>query len=501
MRVSLKGMVVSESWFNRLVIAAISLGFLAVIAAGFAATLTILENSRYAFWVNHTYRVERLVSEYRVLEEQAESARRGYLLRTDPVVQRTLEQAVAGIIPTLEKIRRLTADNGIQQRNIAHAMALNARHIVSLKQTLALVRAGRRDEALRAFNDPSDTVLIREIRAGAAAMMAREDQLLGYRDDAQEGSLRQFFIILGGAGLLLLAVGVVSVLVIRGYTRDLTTSRDQLRALNANLEGAVRERTVDLQRANDEIQRFAYIVSHDLRSPLVNVMGFTAELETAAKSLGRMVDRVEEMAPDKLEREWVEAAREDLPEAIGFIRTSTQKMDRLINAILRLSREGRRPITSERLDLRDLLKGIADSMRHRADELGAEIIVGSPIPDIFSDRVAIEQVFSNIVENAIKYLKPGRPGRIEISGKLEKGRALIEVKDNGRGVDPRDHERIFDLFRRSGVQDQPGEGIGLAHTRALAYRLGGTITVQSQLGEGATFLVNLPTVYAGEQRA
>ena len=75
---------------------------------------------------------------------------------------------------------------------------------------------------------------------------------------------------------------------------------------------------------------------------------------------------------------------------------------------------------------------------------------------------------------------------------------LIRIADNGRGIDPRDHERIFDLFRRSGRQDQPGEGIGLAHVRTLAYRLGGTINVTSQLDEGATFIIDLPLIYTGD---
>jgi len=75
-------------------------------------------------------------------------------------------------------------------------------------------------------------------------------------------------------------------------------------------------------------------------------------------------------------------------------------------------------------------------------------------------------------------------------------RVILSVIDNGRGIDPRDHQRVFDLFRRSGSQDQPGEGIGLAHVRALAYRLGGTIDVQSTLGEGATFRLNLPALLA-----
>jgi signal transduction histidine kinase len=498
MGLSLKGMNVTDRWFNRLVVASVTLGFIAIIAAGIAATSSILTNEQHSDWVNHTYIVEREVSRYRVLEERAEGARRGYLLRRDTGVSQTLSETMDGILPTLDRLMRMTADNGIQQRNIAYAKQLSRRHLASIRRSIDLVDSGRRAQALDEFNSAATLAVIRGIRAQAEVMMERENQLLAMRTRAQENSLRQFFLILGAAGILLVVVGGGSIWMILHYTRDLASSRDQLRALNANLEGAVRERTVDLQRANDEIQRFAYIVSHDLRSPLVNVMGFTAELENAAKALGRLVDKVEEVVPEKVEQEWKDAARLDLPEAISFIRTSTQKMDRLINAILRLSREGRRPITPEHLDMRDLLQSIADSMKHRIDEIGAEIIVGSPMPDLHSDRLAIEQIFSNIIENATKYLQPGRPGRIEITGGIENGRIVIDIKDNGRGIDPRDHERVFDLFRRAGLQDQPGEGIGLAHTRALAYRLGGTINVRSQLGDGATFRVILPKVFAGE---
>ena len=116
------------------------------------------------------------------------------------------------------------------------------------------------------------------------------------------------------------------------------------------------ERTADLTRANDEIQRFAYIVSHDLRSPLVNVMGFTAELETATGQLRALVDRAEAEAPHLLASDDAAAAREDLPEAIGFIRTSTQKMDRLINAILQLSRQGRRVLMPAPVDVASVVE-------------------------------------------------------------------------------------------------------------------------------------------------
>lgn len=498
---SLRRKIVSDRWFNRLVVGAFVLGFLALLGAGFAATQAILQNQGQTRWVNHTYQVERSISRFRVLVERLEAARRGYLLRNEHGLSRTFTETANQIGPALAEMRLLSEDNPRQQANIEAITALTKAHMDTLARSVALVSAGKREEAVATFNQGASLDLIRAIRASADRMLAEEDRLLQIRNAEQRESLVRFFIILAASGVLLVVVSGGSIFVIIRYTNDLTGSRDALARLNENLEGAVRERTGDLQRANDEIQRFAYIVSHDLRSPLVNVMGFTAELEAASKRLSAMMDRVDERAPDIVDADDRLAAREDLPEAIGFIRTSTQKMDRLINAILRLSREGRRPITPERLDMNVLMASVVGTLRHRIDELGIELTVAPGLPGLTSDRLAVEQVMANIVENAIKYLDPARPGRIEIRGQRNGPRASFAIVDNGRGIDPKDHERIFDLFRRSGKQDQPGEGIGLAHTRALAYRLGGTISVESELGKGATFRINLPIHYADEQKA
>ena len=525
MRLTLKNVAVTEGWFNRLVIGAVALGFFVLLVAGLAAFQAVRDNQFHAQWVNHTFEVEHALADFDALMERAETGRRGFLLSGAPNAALTFDESRRQLGPALRRLRYLTRDNSRQQANLATLTALAARDVSAMDISVAQVRAGHRDQAIRSFQATIPLKMMRKIRGQLDAMRAEESRLLTIRNQAQADTLHFFHGTVVIAGIILVMVAAGSIWVISRYTRDLTASRDELRLLNADLEGAVRERTTDLQRANDEIQRFAYIVSHDLRSPLVNVMGFTAELESAGKQLARMMDRVEQQAPDLVDKEAqlairedlpeaigfirtstqkmdrLIAIREDLPEAIGFIRTSTQKMDRLINAILRLSREGRRAITPEKLDMGALVQGIADTHRHRLDECEIDFSIVGRLPTITSDRLAVEQILGNIVDNAIKYMPPGRRGRIEIRGHSDGQRAIFEVADNGRGVDPKDHDRIFDLFRRSGAQDRPGEGIGLAHTRALAYRLGGTIVVESELGRGATFRISLPVAFIGEQGA
>ena len=483
----------SDRTANALVLAAVVSGFLLLMGIGLAGIVVMERNLRFTELVAHTYEVQDAISEYRVLNERMETARRGYLLSANPRFSTVFEQMTTLAPAALQRIGDLTQDSPAQQARFARAKALAQDQISLAKASVANRQASAADFAEDRVVD--DTRALRDL---SQEMAKDEAAKLVQRNRERINSVEQLIVLVALGGLLTLGIAVGSLWVIWRYTRDLTRSRDELGRLNENLEDEVAARTVELSRANEEIQRFAYIVSHDLRSPLVNVMGFTSELEAAAKPLGALVERVETEAPELLHPDAKLAVTSDLPESLGFIRASTQKMDRLINAILRLSREGRRVLTPERVDLADLLAGVAASLRHRADELGATIEIEPGMPAVVSDKLALEQIFSNLVENALKYLKPDRPGQILVRAHRRGERVLVEVADNGRGVDPRDHARIFDLFRRSGVQDQPGEGIGLAHVRALAYRLGGVVTVESALDAGATFRVSLPATLSTE---
>ena len=489
-----------EGRIGRALIVLLSLGFLALIGAGVAAGWVTGQNQLHAGWVAHTYEVELAIANARRLMEQGETTRRGYLLVPEYDAFRTGNlDAERAFDAERRRLGALTRDNPVQRANLVELDAQMRALRQARAASLAQVAGGDAPGAIEQFTRETGLRRMARVRELFDTMQATERALLAERDRDLQRSVRVFYIVLVVAGVLLLLVALVTFATVSRYTNDLATSRDILQQLNDSLEEIVGERTADLSRANEEIQRFAYIVSHDLRSPLVNVMGFTAELDAATDQVRALIDRAEADAPELLTEDVKLAAREDLPEAIGFIRTSTQKMDRLINAILQLSRQGRRVLAPEPVDVAAVVDGIRGSLQHRLGDEGASIEVAGELPAIVTDRLAIEQILSNLIENAVKYRHPERPVRVTVSGGGDGARAWIAVSDNGRGIDARDHERVFDLFRRSGQQDQPGEGIGLAHVRALAYRLGGTIDLRSTLGEGATFRVSLPATLLQDQ--
>ncbi|MBE7217458.1 MAG: CHASE3 domain-containing protein [Caulobacteraceae bacterium] len=477
---------------RRGLVGALAVGLIGLLAMVGVAIWLTGQQRLSTYWVHHTYDVESGISDLQTEVEKIENARRGYLLDQTAIPLGVYRQAAANIPPMIAHVQQLTRDNPRQQANIGRLRPLIEAKLVRVKETIDLAQAGEVRRAVDAYVASHDPPLMVALRNSLHDMRAEEARLLNIRLGKQRADSLALLatVILTAVVVVVVAIGCLAL--IMRYARDLGRSQESLRRLNEGLEAAVRDRTAELTRANEEIQRFAYIVSHDLRSPLVNVMGFTSELEAGVSALGKLLAKADTEAPGLVDRESRGFIQEEIPEAIGFIRSSTRKMDRLINAILKLSREGRRTLNPEPLAMDSLAHGVADSLRQLAEARGAAIAVEEPLPDLVNDRVAIEQLISNLTENAVKYLSPQRPGRIVIRGRAEGTRATLEVEDNGRGIDPKDHQRIFDLFRRSGQQDQPGEGIGLAHVRALVYRLGGHITVDSELGRGSIFRIELP---------
>ncbi|MFK4498713.1 sensor histidine kinase [Bradyrhizobium japonicum] len=458
-------------------------------------------------WVIHTIEAENQINALLLEIRRAESAARGYLLTQGADFKADHEKAVAAIIPALDKLTRLTRDNPDQRGNIEKLSAAIEIRLGQFKQELDFIGQNRPDKAIAQVREAASTDTTAEISKVAVSMIQEEERLFRLRSANSDRSQTLAASMTGiGSGLVVL-LAMISIWLVRRSVRARDEAETRLRDAYANLETVVDERTADLREANNEIQRFAYIVSHDLRSPLVNIMGFTSELEELSGDIFRRIGGLTHVPADGPPLADGEVSLEgpdkqlstDFSEALGFIKSSIAKMDRLISAILHLTREGRREFVPEKIDTRELIEAIVSTLAHQSAEAQAEIHV-APLPDLVSDRLALEQIFSNLIDNAIKYLKAGAPGEIRIRGRTKLGYAIFEISDNGRGIDPKDHQRIFDLFRRAGTQDKPGQGIGLAHVRALVRRLGGTMSVSSELNTGSTFTITLPITWNASNR-
>lgn len=469
------------------------LGFAVLLLIGITSLWLVQQSREDQQWVAHSFELEARMTQLQFMVRSVEGSQRSYLLTGDKAYLETFDRSLAAIPPLAAEIGDRTADNPAQQSAMEQLRPLLDR-LPNFRNAIGMADGGDRDGAMALVRTSRGRELGEQADGVLRGMKAEEERLLAERSAASRGT-QLWLVAITIAGLLAVAaVAAVAVVMVRRSAAAMLAIQGELAAANEGLEAMVAARTSELQEANDEIQRYAYIVSHDLRSPLVNIMGFTSELEHLRDAVFERVGILRDRLPEE-SAEADETLKADFAEALGFIKTSIDKMDRLIHAILTLARQGRREFKAEAIDVTALLQRMADAMAHQALERGAEIRIGS-LPPVTSDRLALEQIFSNLLDNALKYLRDGTAGEIEVSGRATPAGPVYEVRDNGRGIDPKDRVRVFELFRRSGPQDRPGEGIGLAYVRALVRRLGGTISMESALGQGSVFRVSLPRTWA-----
>ena len=423
----------------------------------------------------------------------AESSQRGFLYTGNEVYLASYGPAKTLAERQLAAVNRLLASYESLQAPLKRLTTVINEKFAEMDLTIAMKRDYRDADALARIRTNRGKTLMDEANIFFAGIISATDERLttGVAEQKANATLLRLFSIIGGI-VIVIVIGIAAVTVVR-YTRELRRARTEVSVLNAGLEQRVEARTADLARANADIQRFVQIISHDLRAPLVSIVGFTAELEDSLDDLRLLAERSDDPALQEART----AATELLPEAIGFIRSSSDKMERLINAVLKLAREGRRPLTAESIDLREIVTAGAAAIQHQLSEAGGKIDIDLGIPHIESDRFSLELILGNLLDNAVKYRAKDRPLQINVRTRPIAGdRVEIEVADNGRGIAARDQERVFDLFKRSGTQDQPGDGIGLAHVLAAVRNLGGEIGVTSELGRGTSFRLTMPRTLA-----
>ncbi len=278
--------------------------------------------------------------------------------------------------------------------------------------------------------------------------------------------------------LLLLAMLAAALVIWKNYSVGRVNSR--LRRSEKHL--AVRNR---------ELEQLVYVASHDLRSPLVNVDGFSRELEYSLKDIAALLkaDIHDPAAVEQL----VRSELSDMQQSLERIRKSTRQMDRLIKGLLKLSRSVRGALQVQTIDMNRLIQDLSASFAFQIDQLDIELTIGD-LPPCRGDISQVSQVFANLIDNAIKYRDQKRQTRIHISGEVKKESVLYRVADNGIGIADNHQGNIFELFHRLNPADGEGEGLGLTAVKQILARLDGDIQVESQLGDGTVFIITLPAV-------
>lgn len=287
--------------------------------------------------------------------------------------------------------------------------------------------------------------------------------------------------------------------------KEVILSREEIQRNTEELEEKVRERTselktsaIRLEEMNEELKTITYIFSHDIRAPLVNLMGFVSELKLSLNELEMIAQECSLRqncslhSDEKIQQDFTTLLKKDIPEALDIIYSSSQKINYLNDTLLKFSRLGFVQLEFIKIDMDALLSSILNQLTYQITSNKINIIRTESLPEIMADKTSIEQIIGNILENAIKYLAVGRQGIIEISSSSTNNETIFHIKDNGRGIPSIDNDKVFAVFRRGGLADGAGEGMGLSYAKTLIRRHNGRIWFESIVDHGTTFSFSIP---------
>jgi signal transduction histidine kinase len=437
----------------------------------------------------------------------------------------------------IDQLAELVADNPAQVERVVQVRQAVQGYRQWSDRVQDMLHSGRRRDLLDRFRELASADVLDRFRQQVVAFQAEERRLDTLRSNAADAAReRQQTLVVAAVFGSLLFVALAVWLFTRGVRGrlallsdnagrlagneplapigpgrdeiarlDLTlheTSRRLLEAerIQARFQSDLARRTSELARINETLRQqtqenemFIYSVSHDLRAPLVNLQGFSKELIRACDEL-RVVLRQSSLAAEPRQR--IErVVDEDIGEALHFLQTAVLRASHIIDALLRLSRVGRVEYRRQKVEVRDIVPRVVDAMQGSIRARRAHVIV-EDLPAVWGDPTALEQVFANLIGNAVNYLDPAREGRIEIGTTPAppgvQSLRIFYVRDNGLGIPAVALPRLFNAFQRLHGNVAAGEGIGLALVRRVVERHGGRVWAESKEGIGTTFYLSLP---------
>ncbi len=444
---------------------------------------------------------------------EARAAVRSLVLTGDPVFVSAWEKARQAVPVQLRSLRNLLSDDPLQQARIDQILQQTTEALARMDAVAQLARQPEtRSKAVAVLSEPWALQFVDELRLKVDEFLEEEERLNSERQ-AQLERVREeeMWTLIGGAVLALLSTAALAFVFRRGIASRLAVLLDNVRHLAAGeqlatplggrdelgrLDRVFHEMADTLAQKDQENEMFVYSVSHDLRSPLVNLQGFSQELAAACQDLRRIV--AEKDVPASVRQRIADLLDHEANESIQFIQTAVRRLATIIDALLRLSRVGRVVYDWQQVDVRATVERVVAALSNTIAQKGARISIGD-LPPAWGDPTAIEQIFANLIGNALNYLDPTRPGIIEVGVRSEHGKEnalnhphTYYVKDNGLGIASEHLPKIFLAFQRLHPNVAPGEGIGLPLVRRMVERHGGRIWVESTVGQGSTFFVSLP---------
>ena len=253
-------------------------------------------------------------------------------------------------------------------------------------------------------------------------------------------------------------------------------------------EDEIKNLNIQLTQKNNEVEQVLYVTSHDIRSPLVNIIGFTKELNKSIDELNEYLEKDQVSEEDRKNINYL--IHEDIPEMLKFINAGGYKIDKLLDGLLRLSRLGRAPLELSIVNAQTIVNEIIESMEYQIETFKIKVSIGE-LPEFICDKNLFIQIMTNLIDNAIKYHDEKKQCTISIESHTNEKEITFTVTDNGIGIPADKKDVVFEIFNRLNPENADGEGIGLTILKRAVERLNGKIGLESEKGEGCRFTITL----------